>query len=333
MKKAFITGISGQDGSYLTELLLSKGYEVHGLVRRVSSGYMNLRNIIHLVQNEDVYRKKLFLHAGDMCDTTSLFRIINEVRPNEVYNLAAQADVQESFFMPEFSIDVNGNGVVRLLEAIASVDKSIKFYQASTSELFGAVEEAPQNENTRFNPQSPYSIGKLAGFHATKKQREMNGIFACNGILFNHESERRGDDYVTRKITKAVARIKLGLQKELRLGNLDAKRDWGHSREYVEAAYLMLQQDEPGDYVIGTGETHTVREWMEKCFEYVGLDWEKYVIIDKKLFRPAEVDILQADYSKAKNVLGWEPTIRFDELNKIMMAHDINEQRRLSNIS
>jgi len=331
--KALITGISGQDGSYLAELLLSKGYEVHGLVRRVSSGYMNLRNIIHLVQDPDIYRKNLFLHAGDMCDSTSLFRIINDIKPDEVYNLAAQADVQESFFMPEFSVDVNANGVVRILEAIMSVNPHIKFYQASTSELFGAVEETPQNEQTRFNPQSPYSIGKLGGYHTTKKHREMNGVFACNGILFNHESERRGDDYVTRKITKAVARIKLGLQKELRLGNLDAKRDWGHSREYVEAAYLMLQQDKPDDYVIGTGETHTVKEWMERCFEYVDLNWKDYVVIDRKLFRPAEVDILQADYSKAEKVLGWKPRVKFDELINIMMAHDINEQKRVNNIS
>lgn len=331
--KALITGITGQDGSYLTELLLEKGYEVHGVVRRASAGYGNLRNIIHLVQNDEIYREKLFLHSGDMGDATSLFRIVKNVMPDEIYNLAAQADVQESFYMPEYSLDINGNGLVRILEAVRQINPKIKVYQASTSELFGAAEEVPQNEKTRFNPQSPYSIGKLAAFYAGKKYREMHGMFVCNGILFNHESERRGDDYVTRKITKAVARIKLGLQKDLRLGNLDAKRDWGHSREYVYAAWLMMQHETPDDYVIGTGETHTVREWMERCFEIAGLDWNKYVVQDPRLFRPAEVDILQADYSKAKNVLGWEPKIKFSELSKIMVEHDINDQRKTNRVS
>ena len=325
MKKAFITGITGQDGSYLTELLLSKGYEVHGLVRRSSSGYGNLRNIIHLVNDPEVYRKRLFLHAGDMADATSLYRIISSVLPDEIYNLAAQADVQESFLMPAYSIDVNGTSVTYIVEAVKAFCPQTKIYQASTSELFGAVEETPQNEETRFNPQSPYSIGKLAGYHVIKKARE-GGLFACNGILFNHESERRGDDYLTRKVTKAIGRILSGKQKELRLGNLASKRDWGYSPEFVEAAWRMLQQETPGDYVIGTGETHTVQEWVEAAFAHAGLVWSTYVVIDQKLFRPAEVDVLQADYSKAKKVLGWEPKVTFAELVVKMVDHDIKEQ-------
>lgn len=320
--KALITGIGGQDGSYLAELLLSKGYEVHGLVRRVSSGYSNLRNIIHLVDDPSIYRSRLFLHAGDLGDSPSLYRVIGEVKPDELYNLAAQADVQESFLMPEYSADINGTGVFRILEAIKLLSPQTKFYQASTSELFGAALEIPQTESTPFNPQSPYSIGKLAGYHATKKARE-SGIFACNGILFNHESERRGDDYVTRKVTKAIGRIKAGKQRELRLGNLAAQRDWGYSPEYVEAAWRMLQHETPGDYVIGTGETHTVQEWVELSFAHAGLDWREYVVIDKKLFRPAEVDILKADYSKAKETLGWEPQTKFEALVTKMVDHDV----------
>lgn len=321
--KAFITGIGGQTGSYLTELLLSKGYEVHGLVRRVSSGYDNLRNIIHLVRNEEVYRKSLFLHSGDMADAASLHRVVSEVKPDEVYNLAAQADVQESFYMPEFSLDINGTGVIRLLEAVRQHAPAAHFYQASTSELFGAAHETPQNENTRFNPQSPYSIGKLAGYYAVKKYREMYGLFACNGILFNHESPRRGDDYLTRKVTKAVARIKLGKQKELRLGNLESKRDWGYAPEYAEGAWRMLQQTMPDDYVLGTGETHTVQEWVEAAFSHAGLNWRDHVVIDKRLFRPAEVDVLQADATRARTVLKWEAVTKFADLVKLMVEHDI----------
>lgn len=331
--KAFVTGITGQDASYLTEFLLSKGYEVHGLVRRSSYGYGNLRNIIHLVRDENIYRKKLFLYAGDLSDASSLHRIIKEVQPDEIYNLAAQADVMESFLMPEYSVEVNGIGVIRLLEAVRQIKPDTKFYQASTSELFGAVEETPQNEKTRFNPQSPYSIGKYVGFQAVKKYREMHGLFACNGILFNHASERRGDDYLDRKVTKAVARIKLGLQNELRLGNLEAKRDWGYAKEYVEAMWAMLQQKEPDDYVLGTGETHTVEEWVKTAFEAVGLNWKDYVVSDPSLYRPAEVDILRADYSKAKEKLNFEPKVRFKELIEIMVNHDINEQRKLNQIS
>ncbi len=322
MKKALITGISGQDGSYLTELLLSKGYEVHGVVRRVHSGYDNLANIIHLVRDPEVYWKTLFLYSGDMGDGTTLFRIINEVRPDEIYNLAAQADVQESFYMPEYSVDVNGNGVIRILEAVKTLGIPCRIYQASTSELFGAVEETPQRETTKFNPQSPYSIGKYVGFQAIKKYREMYGMYACNGILFNHESERRGDDYLTRKVTKAVARIKKGKQKELRLGNLDSKRDWGYSPNFCEAMWSMLQQDKPDDYCLGTGETHTVREWVEETFKLAELNMDDHVVIDPKLFRPAEVHVLQADYSKAKEKLGFEPKVRFRELVKIMYEYD-----------
>ena len=323
-KRALITGISGQDGSFLAEQLLAKGYEVHGLVRRVSSGYENLRNIIRLVRDENIYRKTLFLHSGDLGDATSIYRVISEVRPHEIYNLAAQADVQESFQMPEYSVDINGTAVLRILEAIRLIDKSIRFYQASTSELFGKVSETPQSETTPFNPQSPYSIGKWVGFQAVKKYREAYGMFACNGILFNHESERRGDDYLTRKVTKAVARIRNGLQMEVRLGNLGSQRDWGYSPEYVDAAWRMLQLDSPDDFVVGTGETHFVREWVESAFAAAGLDWEKYVVIDPKLFRPAEVDILCADYSKAKKFLGWEPKTRFKELVALMVEYDLD---------
>ena len=322
-KKAFISGIGGQDGSFLTEFLLSKGYEVHGLVRRVSAGYGNLRNIIHLVRNPEIYYKKLFLHSGDLGDMSSLIRIIQSVQPDEIYNLAAQADVQESFLQPEYSVEVNGIGVIRMLEAVRNINPLIKVYQASTSELFGVVAETPQNENTRFNPQSPYSIGKYVGFQTIKKYREMYGMFCCNGILFNHASERRGDDYVDRKVTRAVGRIKAGLQKELRLGNLTALRDWGYAKNYVEAMWAMLQQDKPDDYVIGTGETHKVQEWVETAFEVAGLNWKDYVVEDKKLFRPAEVDILKADATKARDILGFVPKVGFKELISIMVKNDI----------
>ncbi len=321
--KALITGITGQDGSYLAELLIGKGYEVHGLVRRASSGYGNLRNIIHMVQNDNIYRKWLFLHSGDMGDASSINRVILEVQPDELYNLAAQADVQESFYMPEYSVDINGNGVIRVLEAVKNHSPHTKVYQASTSELFGAVEESPQNERTRFNPQSPYGMGKNVGFQAIKKYREAYGVFGCNGILFNHESPRRGDDYLTRKVTKAVARIKHGFQDNLRLGNLSAKRDWGYSPEYIEAAWKMLQLNEPDDFVIGTGETHSVEEWVVAAFEHAGLNWKDYVVIDEKLFRPAEVDVLQADYSKAKAVFGFEPRVKFADLVKLMVSSDL----------
>jgi len=314
-KVALITGINGQDGSYLAEFLLEqKAYEVHGLVRRSATG--NLKNIQHLLES-------ITIHHGDLADSSSLYRIIEEVRPNEFYNLAAQADVQESYLMPEYSVDVNGISVIKMLEAIRRIDPKIKFYQASTSELFGDTKECPQNEETRMNPNSPYALGKFIAYQAVKNYREQYGLFACNGILNNHESERRGEDYVTRKITKAVARIKAGLQKDLRLGNLEPKRDWGYAKEYVQAMWLMLQYPTPEDFVIGTGETHSVKEWMEECFKYVGLDWKDYVIEDPTLFRPSELYLLQADYSKAKSLLNWQPEIKFHELIGIMMEADI----------
>lgn len=328
MKKAIITGITGQSGSYLAELLLDKGYEVHGLVRRSSAGYGNLRNIIHLVEDRNIYRTRLFLHAGDMADASSINRIIRDVEPDEFYNLAAQADVMESFFMPEYSVDINAISVIKVLEAIKNINPKIKMYQASTSELFGKVLETPQNEETPFNPQSPYSFGKLAGYYATRLYRESYKMFTCNGILFNHESERRGDDYLTRKVTKAVARIKYGLQENVRLGNLDAKRDWGYAPDYMEAVYLMMQQKTPDDFVIATGETHTVKEWVEACFDFVDLKAQDHVIQDPRLFRPAEVDVLIGDATKAKTILHWEPKTSFNKLIEIMMRHDLETARR-----
>jgi len=322
-KKALITGITGQTGSYLTELLLDKDYEVHGLVRRHHSGYGTLNNILHLVQNNEIYRKRLFLYSGDLTDSSSLYRVIADVRPDEIYNLAAQADVQESFLQPVYSLDVNGTSVIRLLEAVKQLHPTARLYQASTSELFGNTDEFPQKETTRMVPQSPYSIGKLAGFHSVKKYREMYGLFACNGILFNHESPRRGDDYVTRKITKALARIKFGKQKELRLGNLEAKRDWGYAKEYAEAAWMILQLSKPMDFVIGTGETHTVDEWLTEALNLTGVNRD-VVVSDPALFRPAEVYELCADYSKAKEILKWEPKVKFKELVKMMVEHDLN---------
>lgn len=323
-KKAFVTGTTGQDASYLIELLLKKDYEVHGLVRRSSYGYGNLRNIIHLVNDPDIYHSRFWIHSGDMADTTSLYRIISEVKPDEIYNLAAQADVQESFFQPEYSLDINGAGVLRLLEVMRQIVPRAKFYQASTSELFGNADEFPQKETTKMNPQSPYAIGKLAGYHAVRKYREMYGIFASNGILFNHESPRRGDDYVTRKITKGLARIKMGKQKELRLGNLHAKRDWGYAKEYMEAAWMILQNSKSDDFVIGTGETHTIDEWLTEALSLTGVD-RNTIIIDSKFYRPAEVYELCADYSKAKNVLGWEPKVRFNELVRMMVEADLHD--------
>ena len=321
MHKALIFGISGQDGSYLAEFLLFKGYEVHGVVRRHHSGYGTLENIKHLLKDDKIYRKKLFLHSGDLTDSPSIFRLIAELKPEECYGLAAQADVQESFLMPEMTMDTNGNGVIRILEAIKQLSPKTKFYQASTSELFGNSGAPIQNESSLMNPQSPYAIGKLAGYMAVKRYREAYKIFACNGILFNHESERRGDDYVTRKITKGLARIKHGLQKELRLGNLDAIRDWGYSPNYIEAAWMILQAPFASDFVVGTGEIHTVREWLEYCLKYFGLTMN-VVVIDQKLFRPAEVYNLQADYTKAKNAFGFEPRIKFEKLAEIMCQND-----------
>lgn len=319
-KKVLITGISGQDGSFLTEHLLSEGVEVHGMVRRWSGGApLNLK---HLLLNDLVYRKRLFLHSGDLSDGSSMERIFKEVWPDELYNLGAMADVAESFLQPEYSIDVNGTAVLRWLEIIKRTKPDTRFYQASTSELFGNA-LPPQNESTSLNPNSPYALGKFVGYQAVRNYREAHGLFACNGVLFNHESERRGEDFLTRKVTRAVSRISQGLQKELRLGNLDAKRDWGYSKEYVKAMHLMLQQEKPDDYCVGTGEQHSVLEWVVACFDYVGLDWNNYVVIDKRLFRAQEVDDLLCDNRKAKEALGWKPGVTFKKLVQIMMDADL----------
>ncbi len=319
MPKALITGITGQDGSYLAEFLLKKGYEVIGMVRRTST--TNFARIRHI-------QDKITLVSGDLLDQISLINILQEHRPDEVYNLAAQSFVPTSWKQPVFTGEVTALGVTRLLDAIRIVDPSIKFYQASSSEMFGKVREVPQNENTPFYPRSPYGVAKVYGHWITVNYRESYGLFACSGILFNHESPRRGLEFVTRKVAHGAAKIKLGLAKELRLGNLDAKRDWGFAGDYVKAMWLMLQQDEPDDYVVGTGETHSVRELCEVAFGYLGLDWRDYVVQDPRLFRPADVDLLVADASKARRVLGWEPTVTFEELIKMMVDADLEQLKR-----
>lgn len=336
-KKAFITGITGQDGSYLAEFLLDKGYEVHGLVRRAST--FNRQRIDHLHLRSE---NPIILHYGDMTDQSSIIYALSQVEPDEIYNLAAQSHVKVSFEEPEYTANSDALGTLRLLEAIRilGLEKKTRFYQASTSELFGGIGEVPQSEKTPFYPRSPYAVAKLYAYWITINYREAYGIFACNGILFNHESPRRGENFVTRKITLGVSRIYYGLQDCLVLGNLDAKRDWGYAPDYVKAMWLMLQQDEPDDYVIATGETHSVREFVEKAFEYVGINiiWKGkgvnevgvdkrtgkiLVRVDPKYFRPTEVHVLQGDYSKAKEKLGWEPTVRFEQLVEIMMKHDL----------
>ena len=321
MKKALITGITGQDGSYLTELLLEKGYVVHGVVRRSSS--FNTERIDHLYKDPHESSARLHLHYGDLNDSSSLQAIVDNVVPDEVYNLGAQSHVRVSFDIPEYTGEITGLGTVRLLEACRKGDKKCRFYQASSSELYGKVVEIPQKETTPFHPRSPYAVAKAYSFYMTQNYREAYGMFATNGILFNHESERRGETFVTRKITRAIGRIKQGMQKELFLGNLDAKRDWGHAKDYVEAMWLMLQQDTPDDFVIGTGETHSVREFAEKAFAIAGLDYSQYVKIDPRYFRPAEVDLLLADPSKAKKTLGWQPKIGFEELVRRMVESDL----------
>lgn len=318
-KRALITGITGQDGSYLAEFLLEKGYEVHGMVRRSSTE--NFERINHI-------RDRIFLHQADLLDQLSLVHLLRDIRPHEVYNLAAQSFVPTSWVQPLLTGEFTALGVTRVLEAIRLVDPSIKFYQASSSEMFGATPYEPQNETTPFWPRSPYAVAKVYGYWITVNYRESYGIFACNGILFNHESPRRGKEFVTRKVTDAVARIKLGVQRKLYLGNLDAMRDWGYAGDYVRAMWLMLQQDKPDDYVIATGEKHSVRELVELAFGYVGLDWREFVEIDPKLFRPAEVYTLRGDASKARRVLGWEPTITFPELVKMMVEADLERVRR-----
>ncbi len=321
MKKALITGITGQDGSYLVELLLDKGYEVHGIIRRAST--FNTSRIDHLYRDPHINGAKLFLHYGDISDSTNLIKLLYRIQPEEIYHLAAQSHVRVSFDIPEYTGDVTGLSTIRILEAIRETGVKAKFYQASSSEMFGKVQEVPQRETTPFYPRSPYAAAKVYAYWTTVNYRESYGLFACNGILFNHESPRRGETFVTRKITRAVAHIKAGLQDKLYLGNLDAKRDWGYAKEYVEAMWLMLQQEQPDDYVIATGETHSVKEFLEEAFSYADLDWRKHVEIDPKYFRPAEVDLLVGDASKAKQVLKWQPRTSFKELVTLMVDADI----------
>lgn len=321
MKRALITGITGQDGSYLTELLLEEGYEVYGVIRRSSS--FNTDRIDHLYQDPHEPETRLRLLFGDLNDSSSLNTILRKVQPDEIYNLGAQSHVRVSFDVPEYTAEVSGVGVVRILEAIREAGMQPKFYQASSSELFGRAVESPQTEKTPFYPRSPYGCAKAYGFYVTVNYRESYNLFACNGILFNHESPRRGETFVSRKITRAASRIKLGLQKKLYLGNLDARRDWGHAVDYVRAMWLMLQAAQADDYVIATGETHSVREFLDRAFGLLDLDWNEYVEIDKRYYRPAEVDTLRGDASKARRVLGWEPTIGFEELVKMMIEHDL----------
>lgn len=321
-KRALITGITGQDGSYLAELLLSKGYEVHGIKRRSSS--FNTARIDAIFPDLHDRDARLFLHFADLADSTSLIKLLYRLQPDEIYHLGAQSHVRVSFDIPEYTGDITALGTTRLLEAIREAGIKAKFYQASSSEMFGRAVETPQRETTPFRPCSPYGCAKVHAFWMTTNYREAYGIFACNGILFNHESPRRGETFVSRKITRAVARIHAGVQGKLYLGNLDAKRDWGYAPEYVEAMWRMLQQDEPDDFVVATGETHTVREFVELAFECVGLDWRKYVEIDPRYFRPTEVEILQGDYSKARDRLEWEPKVKFHELVKVMVDADID---------
>ena len=319
-KRALITGITGQDGSYLAELLLSKGYEVHGIIRRSSS--FNTDRIDHLYQDPHVNGVKLFLHYGDLSDSASTMTYLHNLQPDEVYHLGAQSHVRVSFDIPEYTGDVTGLGTTRLLESIRETCPKARFYQASSSEMYGLVQAVPQREDTPFYPRSPYGAAKVYAYWMTVNYRESYKMHASNGILFNHESPRRGETFVTRKITMALAKIKAGLQKELFLGNLDAKRDWGYAPEFVEAMWLMLQQDEGSDYVVATGETHTVREFLEEAFGCCDLDWKEFVKIDPRYFRPAEVDLLIGDAGKAKRVLGWQAKTSFKTLVKIMVEAD-----------
>jgi len=313
-KRALITGITGQDGSYLAEFLLSKGYEVHGMVRRSSTE--NFERI-------QPFKDRIHLHQADLLDQLSLINLLEEVRPHELYNLAAQSFVPTSWSQPVLTGEFTALGVTRLLDALRLVDPAIRFYQASSSEMFGKVKEVPQNEKTPFHPRSPYGVAKAYGHWITVNYRESYGIFACSGILFNHESPRRGKEFVTRKVTDAVARIKLGLQDRLVLGNLDARRDWGYAGDYVRAIWMMLQRSKPDDFVIATGESHSVRELVEIAFSIVGLNWKKYVVLDDRLKRPAEVDRLLGDASKARRLLGWRPTVSFRELISMMVEADL----------
>lgn len=342
MKKALISGITGQDGSYLTEILLNKGYEVHGIIRRSSS--FNTSRIDHLYNNPEILNKKLFLHYGDLVDTSSLNRMLEKIEPEEIYNLAAQSHVKVSFEIPDYTAQVDGLGTLRFLDTIkeTGLEKTVKFYQASTSELYGKVQEVPQTEKTPFYPRSPYGVAKIYGYWIVVNYREAYNLFACNGILFNHESPRRGGTFVTRKITQAVSKIKLGLQEQLHIGNLNSKRDWGYAKEYCEGMWMMLQQDTAEDYVLATGETHTVKEFVDVSFKELDLElrWEGegveekgieiktgkvLVEVDPTYFRPTEVDLLIGDPTKAKEKLGWEPKIKFEELAIMMVKSDFEK--------
>jgi GDPmannose 4,6-dehydratase len=321
MKKALITGITGQDGSYLADLLLDKGYEVHGIIRRAST--FNTARINHLYVDPHINGVRLFLHYGDLADSVNLVKLLYELKPDEIYHLGAQSHVRVSFDIPEYTSDVTGVGTIRILEAIREVGLRSRFYQASSSEMFGKAQAVPQTETTPFWPRSPYGVAKVFSYWATVNYRESYGLHASNGILFNHESPRRGETFVTRKISRAVAAIKHGLQNELFLGNLDAKRDWGYAPEYVEGMWRILQQSGGDDFVLATGEMHTVREFTEKAFAHADLDWKQYVRHDPRYERPAEVDLLIGDPSKAKKILGWEPKVRFEELVRIMVDGDM----------
>jgi GDPmannose 4,6-dehydratase len=321
MQKALITGITGQDGSYLAELLLGKGYEVHGLIRRASS--FNTERLEPIYKDPHRSDARLFLHYADLADSTVISTLMSDIAPDEIYNLGAQSHVRVSFDIPEYTGDITAIGTTRILEAMRKAAPKARFYQASSSEMYGLVRETPQTEKTPFYPRSPYGAAKVYSYWMTVNYRESYGLHASNGILFNHESPRRGETFVTRKITRAAARIKAGVQSKLFLGNLDAKRDWGYAPEFVEAMWLMLQQDNPDDYVVATGETHTVREFLELVFRHAGLEWEKYVEIDPRYFRPAEVDLLIGDATKAKKKLGWKPRTQFPDLVKIMTDADI----------
>jgi GDPmannose 4,6-dehydratase len=325
-KRALITGITGQDGSFLTELLLEKGYEVYGIIRRSSS--FNTDRIDHLYQDPHEPGTHLRLVYGDLNDSSSLNTILRQIEPDEIYNLGAQSHVRVSFDVPEYTAEVTGLGTVRILEAIREAGIRPKFYQASSSELFGKVLETPQTERTPFYPRSPYGCAKAYAYYITVNYRESYDLFACNGILFNHESERRGETFVSRKITRAATRIKLGLQDKLFLGNLDARRDWGYARDYTEAMWLMLQTEEPDDYVIATGETHSVRDFLDEAFGLLDLDWKEYVEKDPRYYRPTEVDLLLGDASKAREKLGWEPKVNFKELVRLMVEHDLELARQ-----
>jgi GDPmannose 4,6-dehydratase len=320
MKKAFVTGITGQDGSYLTEFLLNKGYEVHGLIRRSST--FNTERIDHLYHDFHTPDTRLFLHYGDLSVSGQLMDLLHSIQPDEIYHLGAQSHVRVSFDMPEYTGDVTGLGTLRILEAIHKTGIKTKFYQASSSEMFGAA-SPPQSENTIFQPRSPYAAAKVYAYYIVQNYRDAYGIFATNGILFNHESPQRGETFVTRKITRAATQIKLGLKNKLFLGNLEAKRDWGFAGDFVEAMWLMLQQEKPDDFVIATGETHSVREFTEKVFSKLDLDYNKYVSVDPRYFRPTEVDVLLGDASKAKKALGWKPKVTFDALIDMMIATDM----------